>query len=227
MRRKNGTVWAHEGYLHPHNWKWAIPTPQVGSGRGTGWPYFVKSPVALTHSVESPIMVDPPVEYMVFRVQVKFVHSLLMCGWLWVGHNLCLLGITYVCFIPSWLPVLAVEPQYRHQDFLFLSKVQFGHKDTYKIFKIFHVGLKFKWDLWDQYWVSCERLPFEVFFSCLCDGDIGLLGVTYANMLVTTQWPLKRAAHLTSLVWLCVVWRPESLIELSALCCFLPSFFAP
>ena len=42
---KNGTVWAHEGYLHPHNWKWAIPTPQVGSGRGTGWPYFVKSPL--------------------------------------------------------------------------------------------------------------------------------------------------------------------------------------
>ena len=42
---KNGTVWAHEGYLHPHNWKWAIPTPQVGSGRGTGWPYFVKSPM--------------------------------------------------------------------------------------------------------------------------------------------------------------------------------------
>ena len=45
---KNGTVWAHEGYLHPHNWKWPIPTPQVGSGRGTGWPYFVKSPIAST-----------------------------------------------------------------------------------------------------------------------------------------------------------------------------------
>ena len=36
---KNGTVWAHEGYLHPHSWKWAIPTRQVGSGRGTGWPH--------------------------------------------------------------------------------------------------------------------------------------------------------------------------------------------
>ena len=48
---KNGTVWAHEGYLHPHRWKWAIPTPRVGSGRGTGWPYFVKSPLAcMTHS---------------------------------------------------------------------------------------------------------------------------------------------------------------------------------
>ena len=42
---KNGTVWAREWCLHPHSWKWAIPTPQVGSGRGTGGPYFVKSPL--------------------------------------------------------------------------------------------------------------------------------------------------------------------------------------
>ena len=42
---------------------------------------------------------------------------------------------------------------------------------------------------------SWEILPFEVFFICLCDV---LLWVTYANMLVTTQWPLKYAAHLTS-----------------------------
>ena len=43
---KNGTVWAHDGYLHPHMWKWAIPNPQFGSGRGTGWPHLVKSPVS-------------------------------------------------------------------------------------------------------------------------------------------------------------------------------------
>ena len=43
---KNGTGRAHEGYLHSHSWRWAIPNRQVGSGRGTGWPYFVKSPVA-------------------------------------------------------------------------------------------------------------------------------------------------------------------------------------
>ena len=55
MRRKNGTVWAHEGYLHPHNWNWAIPTPQVGSGQRTGWPYFVKSPLALTGRGGPPI----------------------------------------------------------------------------------------------------------------------------------------------------------------------------
>ena len=36
-------------------------------------------------------------------------------------------------------------------------------------------------------------------------------------MLATTQWPLERAVHLTSLVWVCVLWLPESLMDLSAL----------
>ena len=31
---KNGTVWAHEGYFHPHSWKWAIPTLRLGRGEG-------------------------------------------------------------------------------------------------------------------------------------------------------------------------------------------------
>ena len=35
------------GYLHTHCWKWTIPTRQVGSSRGTGWPNFVKSPIWL------------------------------------------------------------------------------------------------------------------------------------------------------------------------------------
>ena len=30
-------------------------------------------------------------------------------------------------------------------------------------------------------------------------------------MLVTTQWSLKRAVHLTSLVWVCVLWLPWKL----------------
>ena len=29
----------------PHSWKRAIPTRQVGSGRRTGWPWFVNSPL--------------------------------------------------------------------------------------------------------------------------------------------------------------------------------------
>ena len=36
-------------------------------------------------------------------------------------------------------------------------------------------------------------------------------------MLATTQWPLERAAHLTTLAWVCVLWLPESLMDLSAL----------
>ena len=44
-----------------------------------------------------------------------------------------------------------------------------------------------------------------------------LPGVTYANMLVATQWPLKRAPHLTSLVWVCVLWRYKSSLELVVL----------
>ena len=66
-----------------------------------------------------------PLAYMVLRVQVKFAHSLLKCGWLWVGHNLCLLWDNLCLLIPSRLPVFAVEPQYLLQYFLFLSKVSF------------------------------------------------------------------------------------------------------
>ena len=66
----------------------------------------------------------------------------------------------------------------------------------------------------NQYWLSCERLAFEVFLSCLFDGP---LGIAYANMLATTQWPLERAANLTSFVWVCVLWLPESLMGLSML----------
>ena len=67
-------------------------------------------------------------------------------------------------------------------------------------------------------------LPLVDFLSllfCLCDGH---LGIAYANMLATTPWPLERAAHLTSLVWVCVLWLPESLMDLSAL--WVPKLFA-
>ena len=108
---------------------------------------------------------------------------------------------------------LLLSPSTYFKIFYFCQKYHL--KDTYKIFKKFHVGWKFEWGLKDQNWLSCESLPFEVFFSCLCDGH---LGIAYANMLATTQWPLERAAHLTSLVWVCVLWLPESLMDLSALC---------
>ena len=128
------------------------------------------------------------------------------CEW---GQTAVYFGIFWdICFIPSKLSVFAVEPQCWHQDLLILVKSVIWHIQNIK--KI-HVGLEFEWGLYNQYWLSWECLSFGVFFSCLCDV---FLGVTYANMLMTTQWPLKHAAQLTSLVWVCVVWRSESLLEL-------------
>ena len=156
----------------------------------------------------------PPVEYSVLRVQVKFEHSLLRCGiGCECGTTSVYFGITYVSFILSRLPVFTVEPQYQLRDFSFLSKVSFeGHTQNLqnsscwiKIWMGFvgQILIKLRTSsIWDFL-----LLPFDV-----------LLGVTCANMLVTTQWPLKRASHLTSLVWVCAVWRPKSSFELAALC---------
>ena len=144
---------------------------------------------------------------MVLRVQVKFAHSLLSRA-----QPLFTLGLLMFALSPVDFLSLLLSPSTYFKIFYFCQKCHL--KDTYKIFKKIHVGWKFEWGLY-EYWLSCERLPFEVFFSCLCDGP---LGIAYANMLATTQWPLERATHLTSLVWVCVLWLPESLMDLSALC---------
>ena len=101
---------------------------------------------------------------------------------------------TYVCYIPSRLPVFAVGPEYQY---LFLICVKRIVWRTHTIFKQIHVCLKLEWSLYDRYWLSRELLRFEVFFSCPFSI---LLWVTYTNMLVATQWPLKYAPNLTSLV---------------------------
>ena len=61
--------------------------------------------------------------------------------------------------------------------------------------------------------LSWERLPFEILFSCLCDG---FLEVTYANIVVTSDhWSVQLTSpHLSGSVW---YGRPESLMESSAL----------
>ena len=77
------------------------------------------------HSVESPSMVDPQwnIWYWGSKRNLHTVcWSAVGCEW---GTTSVYFGITYVCFIPSRLPVFAVEPQYLLQDFLFLSKVSF------------------------------------------------------------------------------------------------------
>ena len=97
------------------------------------------------HSVESPCMVDP--QWNIWYWGSKWnLHTLCWdavgCEW---GTTSVYFGITFVCFIPSRLPVFAVEPQYRHQNFLFLSKVSF--EGQIQNLQKFHVGLKFKWGL--------------------------------------------------------------------------------
>ena len=69
------------------------------------------------------------VEYIALRVQVNFRHSLLKCGCQWVGDNICFyFGVAYVFFILRRLLVFAVEPQYQHLFFYFVSKILFeGH----------------------------------------------------------------------------------------------------
>ena len=74
------------------------------------------------HSVESPSTVDP--QWDIWYWGSKFdLHtvcwSAVDCEW---GTTSVYFGITYVCFIPSRLPVFAAEPQYLLQDFLFFVK---------------------------------------------------------------------------------------------------------
>ena len=97
-----------------------------------------------THSVESPSMVDPQWNILYWGSRWN-LHSVCWgavgCGW---GTTSVHFGIIYVWFIPSWLPVFIVEPQYQHRDFLFLLKISFeGHIQN---LQKFHVGLKFEWD---------------------------------------------------------------------------------
>ena len=97
------------------------------------------------HSVESPSRVDP--QWNIWYWGSEWIlhtvcWSAVGCEW---GTISVYFGITYVCFIPSRLPVFAVESQYLLQYFLFLSKVSF-EVHIQNLQKI-HVGLKFEWGL--------------------------------------------------------------------------------
>ena len=77
------------------------------------------------HSIEYPSMVDPQWNILYWGSEWN-LHTVCWgavgCEW---GTTTVYYGITYVCFIPSRLPVFVVEPQYKHQDFLFLLNVSF------------------------------------------------------------------------------------------------------
>ena len=89
------------------------------------------------HSVESPSMVDPQWDIWYWGSKWNLhtdCWSAVGCEW---GTTSVYFGITCVCFIPSRLPVFAVEPQSLLQDLLFLWKVSFeGHIQNLKKFML-------------------------------------------------------------------------------------------
>ena len=111
-----------EHYLDPFYSKYSLRSQH---GKVITCP--LASGMTLFHSVKSPSMVDPQwnIWYWGSRYNLYTVGwGAVLCEW---GTTSVYLMITYVCVIPSRLPVFAVEPQYRHQD-SFLSKVSFeGH----------------------------------------------------------------------------------------------------
>ena len=109
-----------------------------------------------THSVESPSMVDPQWDIWYWGSNWN-LHTVCWnavgCEW---GTTSVYFGITYVCFIPSRLPVFAVEPQYLLQDFLVLSKVSFeGHiQNLPKISCWFKIWMGFVGPILIKLWTS-------------------------------------------------------------------------
>ena len=111
----------------------------------------------ICHSVESPSMVDPQwdIWYWGSKCNLHTVcWSAVGCEW---GTTSVYFGITYVCFVPSRLPVFAVEPQYLLQDFLFSSKVSFeGHiQNLQKISCWFKIWMRFVGPILIKLWTSC------------------------------------------------------------------------
>ena len=141
-------------------------------------------------------------ECIVLRVQVNFPYSLLKCDWLWMGGTTFVyFGITYVCFDPIILPVLAMGPSTNIYYFFYLCQ-KCHLKDKNKIFEKFHVGLM---GFVEQLLIKLEMSSIWGFLqlSLCCP-----LVVTYANMLVATLWPLRHAPHLQSYVWYRVLEAP-------------------
>ena len=161
------------------------------------------------HSFESPSMVDP--QWNIWYWGSKWnLHT--VC-WKAVGCELgttsVYFGITYVCFIPSRLPVFAVEPQNLHQYFfLFLSKVSFE----------LHIQNLQKISCWFKIWTNIDEVlnVFHLRFSLVAS-----LKVSRELLMQTCWWPLSdhwsvqpTSLHLSGFVFYGCL---ESLTELSAL----------
>ena len=127
------------------------------SAIGTGFYKLLSVFAILYHSVESPSMVDP--QWVIWYWWSKWnLHTVCWravgCEW---GTTSVYFGITHVCFVPSRLPVFAVEPQYLLQDFLVLSKASFeGHiQNLQKISCWFKIWMRFVGPILIKLWTSC------------------------------------------------------------------------
>ena len=108
------------------------------------------------HSVESPSMVDPQwnIWYWGSKWNLHTVcWSAVGCEW---GTTSVYFGITYVCFIPSRLPVFAVEPQYLLQYLFIFVKVSFElHiQNLQKISCWFKIWMEFVGPILIKLWMS-------------------------------------------------------------------------
>ena len=114
---------------------------QINTNKTNPWTYWQSSSLAIhlniefwialnwwlvdhisKHSVESSSTVDPQwdIWYWGSKWNLHTVcWSAVGCEW---GTTSIYFGITYVCLIPSRLPVFAVEPQYLLQDFFIFGK---------------------------------------------------------------------------------------------------------
>ena len=117
------------------------------------------------HSIESPSMVDPQWHTCIWYWGSKWnLHTVCWgaVGYEWSGAQplftvgLLMFALSLVDFLS-----LLLSPSINIKTFNFCQKYHL--KNTYKICKKFHAGLKFEWGLWDLCWLSCERLPYEVF----------------------------------------------------------------
>ena len=138
-------------------------------------PLLLLKIIMIMHSVESPSMVDPQWDIWYWGSKWN-LHTVCWsgvgCEW---GTTSVYFGITYVCFIPSRLPVFAVEPQYLLQDFLFLSKVSFeGHiQYLQEISCWFKIWMGFVGPILNKLWTSSIwgflQLPlWWTFGNCSC-----------------------------------------------------------
>ena len=86
----------------------------------------------LPDGVETPIMVDTLKNMLCYGF--KRILHVIYCGVVCCEFTVYL-EITHVCFIPRWLHVFAVGPQYQYLNLLFCQ--QYHLKDTYKVFRKF------------------------------------------------------------------------------------------